>query len=478
VGERPLIGEVLVSGSKNATLPILAATLLVSGEVVLDNVPNILDVRIMGELIESLGVTIRKENGGHTWHLYIPPKLKTTSLSEKPRIIEKTSSIRGSLFLLSALLSRCGKVRLPSPGGCKIGRRPIDLHLMGLRRLGFSVDEEVLLDENGEILAVDIVGEKHQVRRGSQSINWIYLDFPSVGATENILIAAASLPGITTVIENAAAEPQVVALAGFLRSLGIRIYGIGTRHLIVTGRPIPIVVRRPLRWRIFGDTLEAGTFAIYAAAIPDSRVTVMGAPVRFLRPLIARLEETGARVDIISPDILRVEATSVPSPIRKLSTLPYPGFPTDLQPILAVYLTRAAGSSKIYEFVYEKRFLYVQELCKMIVQGNSDASGAFIEKLLVELEGKHCNFCAGETGCEGRGEENIRAIRINGPFRLHGAEVEAKNLRAGAALILAGLMAEGQTVVWGARHVRRGYENLPHKLRTLGAEISEIGENE
>jgi UDP-N-acetylglucosamine enolpyruvyl transferase len=145
---------------------------------------------------------------------------------------------------------------------------------------------------------------------------------------------------------------------------------------------------------------------------------------------------------------------------------------------LAVYLTRAAGSSKIYEFVYEKRFLYVQELCKMIVQGNSDASGAFIEKLLVELEGKHCNFCAGETGCEGRGEENIRAIRINGPFRLHGAEVEAKNLRAGAALILAGLMAEGQTVVWGARHVRRGYENLPHKLRTLGAEISEIGENE
>ncbi len=474
IGGNSLRGEVEVSGSKNATLPILAATLLVQGKVILENVPDILDVHVMGELLEFLGVSIRKENRGHTWYISIPKNLRTTSLSDVPEISKKASSIRGSLFLLSALLARCGRVKLPSPGGCKIGKRPIDLHLMGLRSLGFDVNEQEIKDENGILLAVDIVGMASTSSLPAHSMVWIYLDFPSVGATENILIAAASLPGVTTVIENAAAEPQVVALAGFLRLLGVEIHGIGTRHLIVRGRPIPVVSDTPVRWRIFGDTLEAGTFAIYAAAVPGSDVTIKGAPVKFLRPLIARLEETGTLVEILDSDTLRVSAPDYPKAIAKLSTLPYPGFPTDLQPIIAVYLTRAEGSSKIYEFVYEKRFLYVKELCKMVASEVGKQVNVRIEKLLVELEGKHCDVCDEKTGWVNMGEENIRAIRINGPFKLHGAVVEAKNLRAGAALILAGLMAEGETLVRGVYHVKRGYEDLPGKLRSLGADITEI----
>jgi len=412
-GGHPLRGEIRVSGCKNTTLAVLPSVLLVKGTVILRNVPNILDVRTMLSILKEVGVKVEFLDE-HTIKLNVTDDLnyKITSI--------QASSIRGSLFLLGSLLPRVGKISLPYPGGCNIGTRPIDLHEKGLRILGYRVEVS-----NGYIY-----GEREKI--GSDNI--IYFDFPSVGATENLIMAAALTPGYT-VIENAATEPQVVALSAFLSQIGVKIYGIGTRKIIVQGREQPYDVG-VIEWNIPGDYLEAGTFMLYGAAIPGSKVRVIPAYRGFLAPLIAKLDDMGISVERTNGGIT-VLGTSNIKPTR-VRTLPFPGFPTDLQPIISVVLTQANGESIIQELVHDRRFGYVNYLLKM---------GANIVPV------------------------GQNTIIVNGRNTLFGTSVTAENLRAGAALILAGLIAKGQTIVNDMYHVYRGYEDIVRKLVDLGAYV-------
>lgn len=412
-GGHPLRGEIRVSGCKNTSLAVLPAVLLIRGTVILRNVPNILDVRTMITILKEIGVEVEFLDE-HTVKLHVGDDLsyKITSI--------QASSIRGSLFLLGSLLPRVGKISLPYPGGCNIGTRPIDLHEKGLRILGYKV----------EISNGHIYGEWEKF----ESDKVIYFDFPSVGATENILMAAALTPGYT-VIENAATDPQVVALSAFLSQIGVKIYGIGTRKIIVKGKGEPYDVG-VIEWKIPGDYLEAGTFLLYGAAIPGSRVRVVPAYRGFLAPLIAKLHDIGVSIEITNGGIT-VLGTSNIQPAR-VRTLPFPGFPTDLQPIISVVLTQANGESIIQELVHDRRFGYVNYLLKM---------GANIVTI------------------------GQNTIIVNGRSTLFGTDVTAENLRAGAALILAGLIAEGKTIVNDMYHVYRGYENIVRKLVDLGAYV-------
>lgn len=412
-GGHPLRGEIRVSGCKNTSLAVLPAVLLIRGTVILRNVPNILDVRTMITILKEIGVEVEFLDE-HTVKLHVGDDLsyKITSI--------QASSIRGSLFLLGSLLPRVGKISLPYPGGCNIGTRPIDLHEKGLRILGYKV----------EISNGHIYGEWEKF----ESDKVIYFDFPSVGATENILMAAALTPGYT-VIENAATDPQVVALSAFLSRIGVKIYGIGTRKIIVKGKGEPYDVG-VIEWKIPGDYLEAGTFLLYGAAIPGSRVRVVPAYRGFLAPLIAKLHDIGVSIEITNGGIT-VLGTSNIQPAR-VRTLPFPGFPTDLQPIISVVLTQANGESIIQELVHDRRFGYVNYLLKM---------GANIVTI------------------------GQNTIIVNGRSTLFGTDVTAENLRAGAALILAGLIAEGKTIVNDMYHVYRGYENIVRKLVDLGAYV-------
>ncbi len=414
-GGIPLRGEVKVSGCKNTALAVLPALLLTRGTVILKNVPNIADVRTMIEILRNIGVgveyidlhTVKFEiSDDIQWHVdYI-----------------KASTIRGSLFLLGPILARKGKISLPYPGGCNIGTRPIDLHERGLKKLGYEI----------AVSGGHIIGERVRPRG-----NNIYLDFPSVGATENLLMAAALTPGYT-VIENAALDPQVVSLTAFLTRIGVKIHGIGTRKLIVKGQENPYDVKA-IEWTIPGDYLEAGTFILYAAGVPGSDIYIHPAYKGFLTPLVAKLEDMGVPV-IWENGGARVRSPGEILPVR-VKTLPFPGFPTDLQPIIGALLTQASGESVIQELVHDRRLGYVNYLLRM---------GAEITTL-----GQSTAFIKGKTP-------------------LFATEVKAENLRAGAALILAGLIAKGTTTVLDMYHVYRGYENIVEKLSGLGAHIQVI----
>jgi len=412
-GGHPLRGEIKVSGCKNTTLAVLPSVLLVRGTVILKNVPNILDVHTMITILKEVGVEVEFLDE-HTVKLHVGDNIgyKITSI--------QASSIRGSLFLLGSLLPRVGKISLPYPGGCNIGTRPIDLHEKGLRILGYRVEVS-----NGHIY-----GEREK----TEGDKVIYFDFPSVGATENLLMAAALTPGYT-VIENAATDPQVVSLSAFLRRIGVKIYGFGTRKIIVKGQGKPYDVG-VIDWNIPGDYLEAGTFLLYGAAIPGSKVRVVPAYRGFLAPLIAKLDDMGVSVERTNGGIT-VLGTSNIKPTR-IRTLPFPGFPTDLQPIISVVLTQANGESIIQELVHDRRFGYVNYLLKM---------GANI-------------VTVGQN-----------TVIVNGKSTLFGTNVTAENLRAGAALILAGLIARGKTIVNDMYHVYRGYEKIVQKLVNLGAHV-------
>ncbi|MCS7273058.1 MAG: UDP-N-acetylglucosamine 1-carboxyvinyltransferase [Fimbriimonadales bacterium] len=409
-GGTPLHGAVSISGSKNAALALMAGALLIEGEVVLHNVPRIGDVFTMIALLEGLGVRTAWEGNS----LY----LDTRTLHHAEPDARLVNRMRASFYIFGPLLARLGYARMPHPGGCQIGTRPVNFHINGLRALGATIEPD---DGIYVAHALGLTGAR------------IYLDMPSAGATQQLMAAAVYASGLT-VIENAAMEPEVVNLANFLNAAGARIEGAGTSTLYIYGVPrlAPYV-----EYPIIPDRLEAGTFAI-AAAITQGEVELNGVVPEHLHALSAKLTEAGVEV-YEGAHRLIVRATRRPKPLD-IRTMPYPGFPTDLQQPMCAFLALAEGASKVLETIYENRIQHVPELQKM---------GADIV-------------------AEGR------TILIRGVDKLKGARVRATDLRGGAALVVAALAAQGETVVDEIEHIDRGYERLESKLQALGAQIQRV----
>ena len=410
VGGIPLRGTVEVSGSKNAALALMAGSLLVEGEVVLHNVPQIEDVSTMLALLQGLGVQLERQ--GSTVRLYTRT---LTSAQPDPKLVNR---MRASFYIFGPLLARLGYARMPHPGGCQIGSRPVNFHLNGLRALGAKIQEE-------ETLYVAHANRLCGAR--------IYFDVPSAGATQQLMTAAVCAEGLT-IIENAAVEPEVVNLANFLNAAGARIEGAGTSTLYIEG----VRQLRPfIEYTVIPDRLEAGTFAL-AGAITRGEVRIERIVPEHLHALLSKLSESGVQVQEEETAILlRARDPLYAVDIR---TLPYPGFPTDLQQPMCAYLTLAQGASVVHETIYESRIQHVPELQRM---------GADIM-----VEG--------------------RTIVIRGVPRLRGARIRATDLRGGAALVLAALAAEGTSYVEEVYHIDRGYERLEEKLRGLGAQIERV----
>jgi UDP-N-acetylglucosamine 1-carboxyvinyltransferase len=410
-GGAKLAGHVRASAAKNAVLPMMAAAILAPGESVLYDVPRLRDVSVMADILRSLGarVTTADSDNGMTMSIC------ATDLTEYSVPDELMGELRSSIFLMGALLGRLGRASLAYPGGCSIGPRPIDLHLRGLRALGAVISEgHGRIDASAHCL------------EGSD----IHLDLPSVGATENIMLAAVRARG-TTVIRNPAKEPEIVDLQGFLNAMGARVRGAGMDTIVVEG----VDQLRPIDYHPIPDRIEAGTLLI-AGAIAGGQVEIQRVVPEHLSALVAKLRAAGISLRQGEDSI---EVTSAEG-LRGFDckTLPYPGFPTDLQPPLLALATVAPGTSVITETIYERRFNHAEELRRM---------GANIT-----VEG--------------------RSAIVKGVKPLSGACVRAHDLRAGAALVVAGLVAEGCTVVTDIAHIDRGYDSLEHKLACLGARIS------
>lgn len=405
-GGRRLEGTTYVSGSKNASLPIIAATLLNKGINKLYNVPNIHDTKMMFKILEGLGCKINKTNGK-----IVIDSRNITNYEIPDNLM---SQMRSSVIIAGALLSRSKKVTFTYPGGCDIGSRPIDLHIKSFEKLGVNVKEEF-----GELvcMADEIVGTD------------INLDFPSVGATENIMLASVLAKG-TTKINNAAMEPEIIDLQNALNSMGAKVSGAGTNNIIIKG----VEKLKDLSYNIIPDRIEAGTL-LCATAITGGNITLKKVIPEHIDTLIKKLEEMDCEISISKNEII------LKSPKRlkavDIKTLPYPGFPTDLQSILGSVLTVAKGTSIIIENIFENRYKYLNELTKM---------GA-------------------KTTIEGR------TAVIKGIKRLNKANVKATDLRGGAALVIAALNAKGRTYIDNIEYILRGYENLDLKLRSLGANI-------
>ena len=409
-----LKGRVRISGAKNAALPILAACLLGTEDIYLEEVPELQDVHIMCQVLEALGSEVEVLGKGKL-------KINSAHLKKYKTPFELMNKMRASFLVMGPLLARMGKTENSLPGGCSIGARPIDYHLKGFRALGAEIHEDL-----GNITAScdELVGEK------------IYLDFPSVGATENIMMAAVLAKG-ETIIDNAAKEPEIVDLSNFLRKLGAKVTGAGTSTIRIVG----VDRLGGARHAIIPDRIEAGTFMV-AAAITGGDVLVENVITNHIKPVIAKLKESGAEV-IEEGENVRVIGRPLPEAID-IKTLPYPGFPTDMQAQFMAYMTQCKGSNVAIETVFENRFMHVEEFEKM---------GADIK-----IDG--------------------RSAVVIGPKRLHGAHVRASDLRAGAALILVGLVAEGKTHIHDIYHIDRGYEDIEEKFRNLGAVISRVESEE
>lgn len=407
-GGQPLQGKIKVSGAKNASLAILCGALLAEDEVVLENVPDISDVRILLEIMGTMGVKVRWL-GEETLSLHSPDKL----VEEAPYDLVK--KLRASNLLLGPMLARYGKASVSLPGGCNIGVRPMDLHFKGLVGLGADLNLE-----RGSI----------QGKTGRLKGNRVYLDFPSVGATENIMMAACLAEG-QTIVENAAKEPEIVDLANFLNALGAKVRGAGTDLIKIEGQEI----LKGGRYSIIPDRIEAGTFMV-AAAASRGDVLLENVIPRHLEPLSAKLREANVDV-IIGEDSIHIRATNLNPKNIDIKTMPYPGFPTDMQSQMMSFLSTIPGTSIIVENIFENRFRVADELKRM---------GANIK-----VEG--------------------RMAVIEGVEALQGAMVKASDLRAGAALVIAGLMANGETEIGDVHFVDRGYANLEKKLTSLGARI-------
>ncbi|USK33708.1 UDP-N-acetylglucosamine 1-carboxyvinyltransferase [Bacillus sp. F19] len=412
-GGRKLNGTVKVEGAKNAVLPVIAASLLASEQKsIICDVPTLSDVYTINEVLRHLGAEVHFENN----QVFVDASKELNM--EAP--FEYVRKMRASVLVMGPLLARNGRARVALPGGCAIGSRPIDQHLKGFEAMGATIKVG-----NGFIDA-EVSGRL----RGAK----IYLDFPSVGATENIIMAAALAEG-TSVLENVAKEPEIVDLANYINAMGGKVRGAGTGTIRIEG----VETLKGVKHHIIPDRIEAGTFMV-AAAITGGNVLVRGAVPEHLTSLIAKMEEMGVQISE-EEDGLRVIG---PEKLKSIDikTMPHPGFPTDMQSQMMALLLKAEGTSMITETVFENRFMHVEEFRRM----NGD----------IKIEG--------------------RSVIINGPVNMQGAEVAATDLRAGAALVLAGLVADGYTRVTELKHVDRGYVDFHGKLAAIGADIERITE--
>ncbi|MDO4519939.1 MAG: UDP-N-acetylglucosamine 1-carboxyvinyltransferase [Eubacteriales bacterium] len=409
-GGTPLVGEVEIAGAKNAALAILAAAIMTDDTVLIENLPDVRDINVLLEAISEIGAKVDRINKSTV-------KINGSTITDISVDYEYIKKIRASYYLLGALLGKYKHAEVPLPGGCDIGSRPIDQHLKGFRALGAEVDID-----HGAIIA------KADELRG----NHIFMDVVSVGATINVMMAASMAPG-RTIIENAAKEPHVVDVANFLNCMGANIKGAGTDVIRIRG----VEKLHRAEYSIIPDQIEAGTF-MFAAAATGGDITVKNVIPKHLEATTAKLLEIGCIIDEYD-DAVRVRAG------KKLhrthvKTLPYPGYPTDMQPQIAITLTMAEGTSIVTESIFENRFKYVDEINRMGASIRVEGNTAFIE----------------------------------GGKKLKGARVSAPDLRAGAALVIAGLAAEGITVVDDIVYIQRGYECFEQKLRSLGATIERV----
>ena len=411
-GGNRLVGAVKTSGAKNAVLPIIAASILGTTPSHLDEVPMLEDVHTISEVLKCLGLAVECSPEKNVLDI------DSTEITSYEAPYELVRTMRASFLVMGPLLARIGKARISMPGGCAIGARPIDIHLKGFEALGVKIEQG-----HGYIEASAPEGLK-----GTS----IYFDFPSVGATENIMMAASLAEG-TTILENVAEEPEIVDLANYLNKMGAKIRGAGTDTIRIEG----VDKLHGADYTIIPDRIEAGTYMI-AAAMTGGDVVVENVLPEHQKPLIAKLREAGA---VVEEDIDKVRVIGQ-NPLKAVSikTLPYPGFPTGMQAQMMAMMVIAEGRSKVTETVFENRFMHVVELNRMGAQ--------------ISTEG--------------------RSAVIDGPCKLTGCDVRATDLRAGAAMILAGLVAEGTTRIGDLHHIDRGYENIVAKLKNLGADIERV----
>ena len=409
-GGSPLVGEVAIGGAKNAALGILAAAIMTDEDVCIENLPDVKDINVMLEAIKAIGASVDRLDRHSV-------KINASSVKDVLVDDEFIRRIRASYYFIGALLGKYKSAEVALPGGCNIGSRPIDLHLKGFKALGAEIDIE-----SGRVKAhaIDLVAAD------------IYLDTVSVGATINIMMAASLAEG-RTVIENAAKEPHIVDVANFLNSMGADIKGAGTDVIRING----VKSLHGSRYSIIPDQIEAGTF-MCAAAITKGDITVKNIIPKHMEAISAKLMEMGCEV-VEFDDAIRVIAKNNQK-ATNIKTLPYPGFPTDMQPQITTALALATGSSLVVESIFENRFKYVDELARM---GTN-----------IKVEGN--------------------TAMVIGVAKLRGAMLKAPDLRAGAALVLAGLAAEGQTTVDDIKYIKRGYEDFEGKLVSLGADIREV----
>lgn len=410
-GGNKLKGEVNISLAKNSVLPIIVASILSPNDVVIKSAPMLEDVIVLNDLLLEMDCSIETINNRDL-------KINTSNLKETSMNSDLIRKMRASFLIMGPMLSRFGRCKISMPGGCNIGSRPIDLHLKGFKLLGADIE-----------IGHGFVEAKAKKLKG----NRIYLDFPSVGATENILMASVLAEG-TTIIENAAEEPEIWDLANFLNSMGAKIHGAGVGKITIEG----VESLKGIEYKPIYDRVEAGTFMV-AAAITKSKITINGAIEDHLRPTIEKLKECGVKFESLGEDTIIVDGTGEKNPVD-IKTLPYPGFPTDMQAQMMALLSICKGSSIITETVFENRFMHVAELVRM---------GANIK-----IDG--------------------RTAIIEGVDSLTGCDVKATDLRAGAAMILAGLVAHGRTEISDLYHIDRGYVDIEEKFRGLGANIYRV----
>lgn len=410
---KPLNGKVHISGAKNSVLPLMAATILAGDECTISDVPDLLDVTVMKDILKSLGGKVSYSKDGVL-------KVNTSKLGKHEVGYELANKMRASFLVMGPLLATKGKAKVYMPGGCTIGERPVDLHLKGFEALGAEIT---------------VKKEYVEAKAGPRGLfgDSIYLDTPSVGATENIMMAAVLATGITY-IENAAQEPEIVDLANFLNKMGASIKGAGTDTIKIEG----VEKLKGSRHTVIPDRIETGTFML-AAAITRGEIMIQNIVPDHVRAIAAKLRECGVHIQV-TDEGLYVNAAKKELVATDIKTLPYPGFPTDIQSPFMAFLTTVEGSSTVIETVFENRFMHVAELNRM---------GASIRT------------------------SGNKAI-IHGGQTLEGARVSATDLRAGAAMVLAGLVATGTTEISSIYHIERGYEDFVEKFRSLGANILRI----
>ena len=412
-GPTPLKGEVNISGAKNSAVAILPATLLIDGVCTINNVPNIVDIKLSCEILEGLGAKINWINKNSL-------EIDTRNITKTIAPIELTRKFRASYYLIGAMLGRKKEIEVGLPGGCNLGPRPIDQHIKGFEALGANVE---------------IIGGNVKAKTDKLIGTSIYMDIVSVGATMNIMLASVLAEGTTT-IDNAAKEPHIVDLANFLNTMGADIRGAGTDVIKINGVKS---LTGGKSYSVVPDQIEAGTFML-AAVASQGDITIKNCITKHLECITAKILEIGGNVEE-HDDSLRVWCDKRPSK-AVIKTLPYPGFPTDLQAQMGVVLATADGTSIINESIWESRFQYTNELNKMGAQITSQGKSAIFE----------------------------------GVEKLYGASVYSTDLRAGAALIIAGIIAEGRTEIYNLGHIDRGYENIEEKFRKLGANIERVQE--